>query len=387
MTMDTPRCCWFPRVVRRWARHSLLLVLLTFVAQHAIWASINSDLREFQYVIDEPHSILDRIYNMDSTWNQSDISDKRNADSKEIGGIEGSLTQLLTSLTQPTRRCRKMVQLGGLHCKGLPDGSKKVCLDYIVYPGRDFCLGYSFGVGNDLTFDRDMANFGCLVFAFDQDKTHIKYPRSQEGVVLVKIRLGTKRLIANEKQVDGSLFKYIYRPMDDIQRYLKHSDVTLDYLKMDIEGDEWAVFTDSVFKTDILQRTKQLALEFHLNDLNSAANKTEHQRQDGIKKYQSVIDGLGERGFELVWFEPNFKLPFTNTIGDRTFHIFGEMLWVNANWKKPQVIPKVLEKKKAKGITRRTPDMSDIGWSWVGLRPISVESIIGSNKLDNISFD
>ncbi|CAL4250841.1 unnamed protein product, partial [Meganyctiphanes norvegica] len=139
-----------------------------------------------------------------------------------------------------------MLELGGKYCRKYPDGSKKVCMDKDVSPGSDYCLSYSFGVGNDFSFDRAMIKYGCEVYAFDQDKFHSHYPSVVDGVQYIKIRLGKERLMMYKLQPDGSMFKFTYRPLDDIQRGLEHQNVTLDYLKMDIEGAEWDIFSESI---------------------------------------------------------------------------------------------------------------------------------------------
>ncbi|CAL4064306.1 unnamed protein product [Meganyctiphanes norvegica] len=338
-------CCWALRGARRHTSNIILgLLLLVTCAQHVLWTQKTGSW-ELPYVYDPPlDAILDPVWKMDSSWNRSLHSHSGSKIDPTISSARDQLLeQLLVTLNQPTRRCRKMLELGGKMCRKLPDGSKKLCLDVDVSPGSDYCLGYSFGVGNDFTFDLELKEYGCEVYAFDQDKVHSKYPRIINGVQYIKIRLGKERLIMDETQSDGSRFRYIYRPLDDIQSGLNHRNVTLDYLKMDIEGAEWEVFIESILKTDILFRTKQLALEFHLDDLRddtkSNIKMNEEQIEPVIKRYQSVFDELQKIGFELAWFEPNFYYPVTSTINNRTFHIFGETLWLNPRWRRPQILP------------------------------------------------
>ena len=81
------------------------------------------------------------------------------------------------------------------------DGQKPVCLDKIykdIQSGK--CLVYSFGVGDDFTFETAMAGLGCTVRAFDlyvdtKDKSFVTNPNitfSYTGLSHVKgkIELG-----------------------------------------------------------------------------------------------------------------------------------------------------------------------------------------------------
>ena len=51
-----------------------------------------------------------------------------------------------------------------------------VCLDPEVRINRHNCLVYSFGIGNDFSFEREAGLFGCDVYAFDDDDLHEGYP-------------------------------------------------------------------------------------------------------------------------------------------------------------------------------------------------------------------
>nr|XP_053641091.1 uncharacterized protein LOC128694810 [Cherax quadricarinatus] len=165
---------------------------------------------------------------------------------------------------------------------------KKVCLDESVALSRSSCLVYSFGIGHDFSLDKSMGEFGCEVFAFDDDDYHNMYINNiMPRVHFIHIRLGHSVVFFTEiNKLKNSTFLYLYRPLDNIMFILQHYRANLQLLKMDVEGDEWQIFQDSIFKTDILNRTRQLSIEFHMmvflkDDLEP------HQTRDIILKYSS----------------------------------------------------------------------------------------------------
>ncbi|RXG69423.1 hypothetical protein Avbf_02779 [Armadillidium vulgare] len=89
--------------------------------------------------------------------------------------LQGKILQLVDMVTVPKRICKKLVRFGGRFCRKLP-GAKSICLDNDVKPPLKDCLVYSFGVGHDFSFDGSALQYGCEVFAFDDDESHRKYP-------------------------------------------------------------------------------------------------------------------------------------------------------------------------------------------------------------------
>ena len=66
--------------------------------------------------------------------------------------------------------CKIKIKLGG---KYLPvchvmDGQKYVCMDELVEDIRnENCIVYSFGIGEDWSFEEAIAGIGCNVYAYD----------------------------------------------------------------------------------------------------------------------------------------------------------------------------------------------------------------------------
>ena len=74
--------------------------------------------------------------------------------------------------------CKIKIRLGG---KYLPvchvmDGQKYVCMDELVEDIRnEKCIVYSFGIGEDWSFEEAIAGMGCDVYAYDPTIDHPKF--------------------------------------------------------------------------------------------------------------------------------------------------------------------------------------------------------------------
>ncbi len=134
---------------------------------------------------------------------------------------------------------------------------------------------YSFGVGDNISFDMDMAGlFGCDVYMFDPSpsvvsgfrgflpaqacgKGHLTYRPIGLGPVS-KEASRQWDLIIEGKQCEA-------RSLADIARSLHHTHV--DVLKIDIEGGEFAALQQMIETRELLNlQVKQLLVEFHLWD-------------------------------------------------------------------------------------------------------------------------
>ncbi|XP_050730118.1 uncharacterized protein LOC127005363 isoform X2 [Eriocheir sinensis] len=242
-----------------------------------------------------------------------------------------ALVEALVGLVEEVELpCAKLLMQGGRTCQRLPDGDKKVCSDPAVAPTWSSCLVYSFGLGHDFSFDAAMALMGCEVFVFDDDDLHDMYPSHPfPRIHFGHVRLGSRVLYqVVEDKVKNSTYAYLYRPLDNLMYVLGHAAATIDLLKVDIEGAEWEVFQESIFKTNILERTKQLAIEIHMIDF-LKPNITLEETETALHKYISFFKGLRSRGFQLAHHEPNYISPTFTTVQGVTFSILAEQLWIN----------------------------------------------------------
>nr|XP_045616774.1 uncharacterized protein LOC123769573 [Procambarus clarkii] len=127
-----------------------------------------------------------------------------------------------------------------------------------------------------------------------------------------------------------------YWPLPAIMARLGHMHHQLHYLKLDIEGAEWDVLEETVFKTDILEGTQQLSIEVHLEDLRQgkASSQDHHSLLASAAKYLRILRGLQARGFHLAYWEPNYRGSELTTQAGLMFHVFSETLWVNPGYHK-----------------------------------------------------
>ncbi|XP_037800376.1 uncharacterized protein LOC119595291 [Penaeus monodon] len=224
--------------------------------------------------------------------------------------------------------------------------NQRVCLEPDVFPTA-YCLVYSFGIGHDFTFEVAMSKFGCDVYAFDSDRFHAHYPTYiGDRLTFYKARIGTTfmRQTVFRSDVPGDRgFMVEYWPLSALLRRLGHRSHHLFYLKLDIEGDEWEVLEKSLFKTRILERVQQLALEIHFEDLR--ANGTRSSSQElirSIERYLRVADGLRARGFRLAQWEPNFKGPELSCLEGLCYHVYSETLWLNPSYRRLSTSPGIV---------------------------------------------
>ena len=69
--------------------------------------------------------------------------------------------------------------------------------------------------------------------------------------------------LSNRDAIDDNGWRL--RSLSSIYEILKskHGDVVIDYLKMDIEGAEWAIIPQ-IIKSGMMDKVRQLAFEIHL---------------------------------------------------------------------------------------------------------------------------
>ncbi|XP_063849627.1 uncharacterized protein LOC135093900 isoform X2 [Scylla paramamosain] len=303
----------------------------------------------------------------------------RHEEEEEEEELREVLEEALHLLSSPTYTCRKLIAMGGYSCNYKTDGEKYVCHDPPVYVQGVYCLVYALGAGHDFTFDAHMAKFGCEVYTFDDDYAHRNYPTHMgDRLWFYKIRVGTHFVKQYYFSTSSSTNPQVihYGPLPAIRARLGHNHNHLHFLKMDIEGDEWSVMEESLFKvsgeeeggggggdggeknccgsgsersncsicflfslslslslsqSNILQQTQQVGLEVHLDGLKTTGNKTHPTPHllNMARRYLRVVTGLRQHGFHLAHWEPNFRGSEVITVAGVTFHVYFETLWVN----------------------------------------------------------
>jgi len=181
--------------------------------------------------------------------------------------------------------CKLLKRIGGHWIFGLPqhyhqvDGDKFVCLDLIL--NKDSCIVYSFGVAGDWTFEDQMDNIGCSVFAYDHTVSHPA--KRGNNIKFFKTGLG----IGKDLETLNNLIKAN-----------NHETSTIDYLKIDIEGYEFSEggFSDWL-SSGALQSVSQIALELHMPD-----------RPDDERQYINllrILQDLYKLDFRVISQEAN----------------------------------------------------------------------------------
>lgn len=188
---------------------------------------------------------------------------------------------------------------------GTEYGGWCVCPDMI---NRDSIV-YSFGVGEDISFDLQMINkFGCNVYAFDPTPKSMEWLKSQDlpkGFHFFEYGIAGYDGIArfnppeNPQHVSYTILDRpstshnaieakVYR-LETIMDILGHQKI--DILKMDVEGSEYGVLDDFT-KTDM--EVGQLLVEFHHRFENVGAIKT-----------RRAVKLLNNKGFKIFHISPN----------------------------------------------------------------------------------
>jgi len=136
---------------------------------------------------------------------------------------------------------------------------------------------YSFGVGHDISFDLAVMNeFGCKIYAFDPTPRCIAWLTQQElpdGFNFHELGLSDRKQVLSfsappkdgfvsytiaERSDSPEVVQLPVEPLDMIVDRLGHRRI--DFLKMDIEGSEYAAVVDMITKKIL---PDQLCIEFH----------------------------------------------------------------------------------------------------------------------------
>ena len=115
-----------------------------------------------------------------------------------------------------------------------------MCLDAFEHADRGGCVVYSVGISDDSSFDRAItARYpGCQIFAFDPT---IGRPTGYEGFG-PRIHFYAIWLVGSRRAGRVDEQGHEHMTLSQIMAMLGHERI--DVLKMDVEGSEWAVFTN-----------------------------------------------------------------------------------------------------------------------------------------------
>jgi len=219
---------------------------------------------------------------------------------------------LFNYIEQPQLWCQRLAMLGGSARRGqhreVVDGHKFVCLDTDVAPRRP-CLVYSLGGNDEWSFEMDVIQtFGCEMHTFDPSMPE-RSGRETHGAHLHALALAG---------ADGVSWRgWRLRTLTSLRRQLGHERRQIDYLKVDVEGSEWAWLESDI---ESLRNVSQIGMEIHIGSKNVGH----------LRRIYAALYSIQEAGFRTVFSEPN-------RVWRRTQHVEGvrepvgllyEMLWV-----------------------------------------------------------
>jgi hypothetical protein len=196
------------------------------------------------------------------------------------------------------------------------DGQKAVCMDPQVAPNPENCLVYSFGINNEWSFDEQMENYGCRVFAFDPSMSWGQHDHSPK-IHFYDWGLSDR----DEVKIDNN---WKLRSLSSIYKELtaRHGNRIIDYLKIDVEFAEW-IALPQIIESSMLSKVRQLGLEIHLS---------EKESMDTNRGYVKIIRSIEKMGF--VRFDSKYN-PWSRTnftqLGLVSVPFAFEIAWYNNN--------------------------------------------------------
>lgn len=176
----------------------------------------------------------------------------------------------------------------------------------------DNAIVYSFGIGEDISFDKAIiAKHGAKVFGFDPTPKSINYVRNNETPEQFyfhpfglgeKTEMVTFLLPKNKEHVSGSVYDHslvdehdsvdvLLKEFKEIANDLGHQSI--DVLKMDIEGSEYAVM-EGILNSGI--PIKQILVETH-----------ERFFPNGKEKGQKFFKLLHDHGYRIFAISDTYQ--------------------------------------------------------------------------------
>ena len=253
-----------------------------------------------------------------------------------LSEVTAQLAHVLSPANQRPS-CLSTIYPGGrCHCDDIPgeetcaqtpgmDDKTPVCLGPAhLLPGRP-CLVYSVGMNPGLTFENEMAKFGCTVHAFDPVR-HVNRSDLPPGMHAHSIGVGDVSQIVS---VGGH--QLVMKTLDDLVNHMRHEDRQVDYLKMTGSG-EWSVLRQQLDGDSgaTLRKIPQLAVTLHLRYphgiFQRGVEKGELPSLEDTREFLQLVRSLEAAGFQLTWSRPG-KQKFGGTNLSHEYHTFWVQKW------------------------------------------------------------
>lgn len=198
------------------------------------------------------------------------------------------------------------------------DGGWDICLTppfQLVQP----CLVYSFGIGDDWSFDDHIAaKYGCVVRAFDPSINKVDHVR-HDLIWFYAVGIGNEN--THDPQNGWPLKKF-----STLVSKCEDENKTIDILKIDVEGSEWGALA-KMLEERMLNRVKQLAIEIHTPELYKVKSSI-----DDIIQYSTVLSQLELIGFRKWYWNFNIWGFFPARDGSKYLSCCYELVYINMNF-------------------------------------------------------
>lgn len=201
------------------------------------------------------------------------------------------------------------------------DGGWDVCLDRPFYPSHN-CNVYSFGINWDFSFDDAISKLNCTVHSFDPSMNTNTHQRSP-NVYFYKIGIGGVNIVNKQG--------WIIRTFGTILKHFKHQDKIIDYLKIDVEYNEWSSLL-TMLREGSLRNVKQIGMEIHTRVLFKNELTITHIDRDEYFIWYGILYELEKQGFRRYKYHIN---PMSETLLNsqkETISCCLELYYININF-------------------------------------------------------
>lgn len=200
------------------------------------------------------------------------------------------------------------------HSMGGKTDHSIVCLDPPAVP-QNPCSVYSFDFFHDWYFENAMKDSNCNVYSFDPATLGMKLENWTGRDDFVGMQLpdskgnSRKNDVNNRRKYRGKMpkmFESIFRVMERLLDEEK-DDYIVDYLKLDIEGEEWDVIP-MMLKYKMFTQIRQFGVEIHLfkDDVEyyqDIARKIRALEKAGMVRFHSKETPCSYSGLQAKWPE------------------------------------------------------------------------------------